>query len=69
MTERERELLLSYIVAEDFRIDDELRELTARLRTRRVGIEDCFELALALQRRESFDTFALVVLRLLKLTK
>ena len=67
MTEKERELILAYIVNQDFRLEEECRELQARLRFRRVGIEDCVELMLAKQRYDDFQEFALVILRLLHL--
>lgn len=67
MTERERETFMAWIIAEDFRLEDECQELQARMRTRKIGIEDCVEMALALQRREAFQTFALVALRILHL--
>ena len=36
MTEKEKQLLLGYIIAEDFRIDQELGEFQQRLRFRAV---------------------------------
>lgn len=67
MTEKEKEMLLAWLVNEDLRLDNEIIELQSRLRFRPVGVGDCFELALAKQRREDFTEFALTVLRLLRL--
>lgn len=67
MTEKEKELLLAWIVNEDFRLDNELQELQQRVRFRKFGIEDTLELLLLKQRREDFTEFALIVMRLLRL--
>lgn len=68
MTEKEKELLLSWIVNESLRLDDDLVELRNRVRFRRVDVSDCVELALMLQRVEDFREFSVIVLRLLHLT-
>lgn len=65
MTLKEKELILSWIVNEEGRLEDDVIELRNRLRFRRIDISDCFELALALQRLENFRDFSLIVLRLL----
>ena len=67
MTEKEKELLLAWIVNEDFRLDNELQELQQRVRFRKFGIDDTLELLLLKQRREDFTEFALIVMRLLRL--
>lgn len=67
MTEKEKELLLAWIVNEDFRLDNELQELQQRVRFRKFGIEDTLELLLLKQRREDFTEFSLIVMRLLRL--
>lgn len=67
MTEKEKELLLAWIVNEDFRLDNELQELQQRVRFRKFGIEDTMELMLLKQRRDDFTEFALIVMRLLRL--
>lgn len=67
MTEKEKELLLAWIVNEDFRLDNELQELQQRVRFRKFGIEDTLELLLMKQRREDFTEFSLIVMRLLRL--
>lgn len=67
MTEKEKELFLSWVVNEETRLENELIELRNRIRFRQIDISDCFELALSLQRLEDFREFALISLRLLHL--
>lgn len=67
LTTKEREILLSWIINEKDRIDNEVNELRTRLRFRRIDISDCVELSFAMQRKEDFEEFALIVLRLLRL--
>lgn len=67
MTEKERELLKSWLLNEDIRIDSEITELKSRLRYRKIDIVDCIELALLINRYEDFKQFSSVVNRLLHL--
>lgn len=67
MTEKEKQLLLAYIVSEDFRIDQELGEFQQRLRFRAVRVEDLIEGLFLYYKREMFDEFSTNVLRLLNL--
>lgn len=67
MTEKERELLKSWLLNEDIRIDSEITELKSRLRYRKIDIVDCIELALLINRYEDFKQFSFVVNRLLHL--
>ena len=67
MTEKERELLKSWLLNEDIRIDSEIAELKSRLRYRKIDIVDCIELALLINRYEDFKQFSSVVYRLLHL--
>lgn len=67
MTEKERELLKSWLMNEDIRIDSEITELKSRLRYRKIDIVDCIELALLINRYEDFKQFSSVVNRLLHL--
>lgn len=66
-TEKEKELLLSYIVNQDFRIDEEISEFITNLRFRHVSLNDLFEGMVLFQRRDDFNEFALTLLRLLHL--
>lgn len=63
----EKELLWAFIVNEEGRLEGEVVELQNRIRFRRINQNDCFELALALQRLDDFREFALIVIRLLNL--
>ena len=67
MTEKEKELIMSYIIHTEYRLDDEIRELQQRIRFRKIGTEDVIELLLTQQRKDDFTEFALTVLRLLNL--
>lgn len=67
MTEKERELLKSWLLNEDMRIDNEIMELKSRLRYRNIDIVDCIELALLINRYQDFRQFSSVVERLLNL--
>lgn len=67
MNQRERELIISWIVNEELRLDDEVKELQSRVRFRKLTVSDSLELAFAKQRYENFQEFALIVIRLLNL--
>lgn len=67
LTEKERELLKSWLLNEDLRIDNEIIEMKSRLRYRKIDIVDCIELALLINRYQDFKQFASVVERLLNL--
>lgn len=69
MTSKEKELLLSWLINEESRLDSELVQLRQNLRFRRIEITDCFELALTQQRYFDFCDFALVVARLLNISE
>ena len=67
MTEKEKELLLAWIVNEQLRLDQELSEFRQRVRFRRIDVSDNFEMILLQQRAADFEEFARVLLRLLRL--
>lgn len=67
MTEKEKELLKAWLLNEDVRIDQEIMELKARIRYRKIDIVDCIELALLINRYQDFKQFAGVIERLLNL--
>lgn len=67
MTEKEKELLLSWVVNEQLRIDQELVELRQRLRFRKTDITDSFEFLILQQRQADFEEFSRVLFRLLRL--
>lgn len=67
MTEKEKELLLAWVVNEQFRLDQELNELRNRVRFRRIDISDNVEMILLQQRIADFEEFSRVLFRLLHL--
>lgn len=67
MTEKEKELLLAWVVNEQFRLDQELNELRNRVRFRRIDISDNVEMMLLQQRIADFEEFSRVLFRLLHL--
>ena len=67
MRQSEIELLMAYIVNEESRLENDVIELTNRIRFRRVDITDCVELIVAINRLDNFREFALIVIRLLRL--
>lgn len=67
MRQSEIELLMAYIVNEESRLENDVIELTNRVRFRRVDINDCVELIVAINRLDNFREFALIVIRLLRL--
>lgn len=69
MTEKERELLLAWIVNEESRLDNDVIVARHRVRWSRPDQGDIFDLLSALQRYDDFKEFALIVIRLLNLDK
>lgn len=67
MTEKERELLLSWILNETARLEDELNEIRVRVRFRRIDISDNIEMILLQQRLNDFREFSKILLRLFHL--
>lgn len=65
MTQKEKDLLWSYLVNQELRIESELNELRNRIRFRPIDQVDCTELMLTQQRYQDFTEFALCVIRLL----
>ena len=54
MTEHERILLYSYIYNNRLELENEVKQLQANCRYRRIDTADCFELLAALIRLETF---------------
>lgn len=67
MTEKEKTLLQSWLLSEDIRLEEELQQLQARIRYRKIDVVDCIELALLIERYQDFKEFAKTVDRLLHL--
>lgn len=66
MTEKENQILQSYLVNEDARLFDMVQELQARVRYRRIDVVDCVELACAINHYDSFREFRRIIDRLLQ---
>lgn len=69
MKKNEKDLLMQYIIVQDFRIEEEIQEIRQRIRFRKIMLEDCIELQLAMQRQEDFKEFSRNVCALLHLGK
>lgn len=67
MTEREKQLLLAWVVNEQSRLDSEYVERLQRVRYRESDITDFIEILLLIQRRSDFADFSRCMLRLLHL--
>lgn len=67
MTEKEKILIQSWLVSEDLRLDEELQQLQARIRYRKIDVVDCIELALLIERYQNFKQFSDTVDKLLHL--
>lgn len=67
MTEKEKQLLLSWIINETSRLEDQLVEIRARIRFRRIDLSDNVEMILLQQRLDDFREFTSILLRLLHL--
>lgn len=67
MTQREKDLLWSWLINEELRLAQSVHDLTAALRTRPVSYEDCLYLAYLKQRHADFKDFRTIVIRLLDL--
>lgn len=63
----ERDFLSAYFYNREVQLEEELREYRERVRFRRIGIEDCLELMLIIQRIADFREFRSDVQRLLHL--
>lgn len=69
MSEKERELLLSWFVAEEMRLADLLHQLQNNIRFRKFDSLDCLELMLAQQHYDDFKDFVRVCSALLHLDR
>lgn len=67
MTEKEKQLILSWIINETSRLEDQLAEIRARIRFRRIDLTDNVEMILLQQRLDDFREFTSILLRLLHL--
>ena len=55
MTEKEKDLVYSYIMHNKAVLEDNVRQLQDNIRFRKVDIPDCYELTVAIQRLDTFN--------------
>lgn len=67
MRQKEIELLLSYFVNEEIRLDNQITELRARIRFRNITLEDNIEMILLQQKIDDFREFRQNCMQLLHL--
>lgn len=67
MKASEKEILLSWVVNEKLRLDNEYVESLQRVRFRKSDITDFIEMILLLQRIEDFNEFSVNMIHLLNL--
>lgn len=67
MTKKEELLVWSYVHNNRMRLEDEVKQLQANLRYRKIDVVDCFELACAMQQLQTFTEVTNHILLLLKL--
>lgn len=67
MTEKEKELILSWIICETARLEEELNQIRANIRFRKIDISDNIEMILLQQRLADFREFSMILRRLLHL--
>lgn len=67
MKQKEIELLLSYFVNEEIRLDNQMAELRARIRFRNITLEDNIEMILLQQKIDDFREFRQNCMQLLHL--
>ena len=67
MTQKEKELLISWLVNEEMRIESELIEVRNKIRFRNIDLTDNIEMILLQQRLSDFREFSKMLIRLLNL--
>ena len=67
MTEKEKTLLLSWVVNEQERLDQEYIDTLQRIRFRKSDTVDYVEMLILSQRMQDFEEFAKMLFRLLNL--
>jgi len=64
----QKEILMTYIVNNRDRLQEDVRELQQRVRYRDVDAVDCLELSLAIERLTAFEDFSRSVMAIMKLS-
>lgn len=65
---KQKEIFMSYINNTRYKLEEDVRQLQQRLRYREADAVDCLELALALERLNSFEEFSRSAVAILKLS-
>ncbi len=64
----QKEILMTYIVNNRDRLEEDVRELQQRVRYREIDAVDCLELSLAIERLTAFENFSRSVIEIMKLS-
>ncbi len=64
----QKEILMTYIVNNRDRLQEDVIELQQRIRYRDVDAVDCLELSLAIERLSAFDDFSRSVMAIMRLS-
>ncbi len=64
----QKEILMTYLVNNRDRLQEDVRELQQRVRYRDVDAVDCLELSLAIERLNSFEDFSRSVMAIMRLS-
>ncbi len=64
----QKEILMTYILNNRDRLEEDVRQLQQNLRYKKVDPVDCMELSLAIERLTSFNNFSQSVIEIMKLS-
>ncbi len=64
----QKEILMTYIINNRDRLQEDVRELQQRVRYREVDAVDCLELSLAIERMNAFEDFSRSVIEIMRLS-
>lgn len=64
----QKEILMTYIVNNRDRLEEDVRQLQQNVRYKKVDPVDCLELSLAIERLNSFENFSRSVMAIMKLS-
>ena len=67
MTKKEELLIWSYVYNNTLRLENEVKQLQSNLRYRKIDVDECCELACAMQQLQTFTEVTNHILLLLKL--
>lgn len=64
----QKEILMTYILNNRDRLEEDVRQLQQNVRYRKIDPVDCMELSLAIERLNSFEEFSRSVMAIMKLS-